>query len=101
MWILFGLIIGIIANNIDESRQNSIIGWIGVSILGAIIGGLLASLIFQISPISAKFNPQNFFTALIMSLFLIFSTEAAVSRERIKFIKELEKIIHRKAFRKV
>lgn len=70
-WILFGLIVGIIANAIDPSPNRSgILGSVLLGIVGALVGGFLANLIFGIT--ITGFNVTAFLVAIAGSLLLLF-----------------------------
>ncbi len=74
-WLLFGLIIGIIANAIDpETNSGGAIGAIVLGIVGALVGGFLANLIFGVS--ITGFNLTSFLIAVAGSLVLLFAGRA-------------------------
>lgn len=71
LWILFGLLVGIVTNSIDPAPNT---GDISVSILlgvmGALLGGLLANIVFGIT--LTGFNFTTFLIAIAGSLLLLF-----------------------------
>ena len=70
-WILFGLMVGIIANAINPStNKGGLLGSILLGIVGALVGGFLANLIFGIT--ITGFNGSAFLTAVAGSLLLLF-----------------------------
>ena len=70
-WIVFGLVVGIIANAIDpEPNRNGIVGTMLLGIVGALIGGFLANLVFGVTV--AGFNIASFLVAVAGSLLLLF-----------------------------
>lgn len=70
-WIVFGLIVGIIANIIDpKPAQGGLLGTIILGILGALIGGFLGSLLFGVGV--SGFNLSSFIVAVIGALVLLF-----------------------------
>lgn len=70
-WILFGLIVGIVANTLDpQPARGGLIGAILLGIVGALIGGFLAELIFGIGV--TGFNLTSFLIAIAGSLVLLF-----------------------------
>lgn len=74
-WIIFGLIIGIIANLLDpEPEKGGILGTIILGVVGALVGGLLANLVFGIGV--TGFNFTSFVVAILGSLFLLFVQRA-------------------------
>lgn len=74
-WILFGLIVGIIANAIDPSpNRDGIVGSVLLGILGALVGGFLANLFFGI--FITGFSVSAFLVAVAGSLLLLFFGKA-------------------------
>lgn len=70
-WILFGLVVGIVANAIDPAHnKGGIVGSILLGIVGALVGGFLANLIFDIGV--TGFNLTSFLVAIAGSLLLLF-----------------------------
>jgi len=70
-WILFGLVVGIVANAIDPApAKGGVLGSIVLGIIGATIGGFLANLIFGINV--TGFNLSSFLVAIAGSLLLLF-----------------------------
>lgn len=70
-WLIFGLIVGSIANLIDPYPQEG--GWVGaiiLGILGAILGGFLGNLVLGIG--ISGFNFPSLAVAVLCSLFLLF-----------------------------
>lgn len=67
LWILFGGFIGLIANTIDPSPNRSgIINSIIWGILGAVLGGLFANVLFGVS--TETFSFASFLIAIAGSL---------------------------------
>jgi uncharacterized membrane protein YeaQ/YmgE (transglycosylase-associated protein family) len=74
-WILFGLIVGITANAIDPTpNRGGILGSILLGIVGALVGGFLANLIFGVT--IAGFSMTAFLVAIAGSLVLLFFGKA-------------------------
>ncbi|MBI4036848.1 GlsB/YeaQ/YmgE family stress response membrane protein [Candidatus Daviesbacteria bacterium] len=74
-WIVFGLIVGIIANWIDPRPAQG--GWVGgiiLGILGALVGGFLGDLLFGVRV--TGFNLPSFIIAVIGALILLFVSRA-------------------------
>lgn len=70
-WLVFGLIVGLIANAIDPAPSRG--GWVGaivLGILGSLVGGFLASLVFGVGV--AGFDFTSFIVALLGSLLLLY-----------------------------
>lgn len=70
-WIVFGLIVGIIANVIDPKKEEGgLMGAVILGVLGAVLGGILANLLFGIG--ITGFNLTSLAIAVLGSLFLLF-----------------------------
>ena len=69
-WILFGLVVGIVANSIDSThRKGEFLGSALLGIVGALIGGFLANLFFGLR--ITGFNFAAFLVAVVCSLMLL------------------------------
>lgn len=69
-WILFGIIVGIVAHAIDPSpNRGGILGTTLLGIVGALVGGFLANLVFGITV--TGFNLTSFLVAIAGSLILL------------------------------
>ncbi len=78
LWIVFGLIIGTVANLIDPyPTRGGMLGSIILAILGSILGGILGNLVFGIGLTS--FNFASVAVAILGALLLI-SVERAFGR---------------------
>ena len=74
-WIIFGLIVGTLANIIDPApSQGGILGSIVLGILGAILGGILGSIVFGIG--ISGFNLPSVAVATLGALLLLFIERA-------------------------
>ncbi len=70
-WILFGLIVGIVANAIDpQPEQGGIFGAIILGVVGSLVGGFLADLFFGVG--ISGFDFTSFIVAVAGSLVLLF-----------------------------
>ena len=66
-WVLFGLVVGIIANYIDPQKaQGGLMGAIVLGVLGALLGGFVGDLIFGVGV--TGFNISSFIVAVIGTL---------------------------------
>lgn len=75
LWIMFGLIIGAIANLIDPyPSKGGILGSVILAILGAILGGILGNVVFGIG--ITGFNFASIAVAILGALLLIFVERA-------------------------
>lgn len=71
-WILFGLIVGIIANMVDpRPQEGGIIGSIILGVLGSLLGGFISNLIFGVG--ISGFDLQSLFIAIVGALVLLFA----------------------------
>ncbi len=74
-WIVFGLIVGVIAHYLDPRRnQGGLLGTTLLGILGALLGGFLGDLIFGVGV--TGFNLSSFIVAVIGALVLLFISRA-------------------------
>ncbi len=74
-WMLFGLIVGIVANAIDPApNEGGVLGAILLGVAGALVGGFLANVIFGISV--AGFDITSFIVAVAGSLVVLFGARA-------------------------
>ncbi|MBI2019250.1 GlsB/YeaQ/YmgE family stress response membrane protein [Candidatus Daviesbacteria bacterium] len=74
-WIVFGLVVGIIANLIDPyPSKGGMLGSIILGILGAILGGILGNIIFGIG--ITGFNLPSLALAVLGALLLMFVERA-------------------------
>lgn len=70
-WIIFGLVVGVIANMLDpRPAQGGMIGAVVLGILGALLGGFLGNIIFGVG--FTDFNLSSFIVAVVGSLVLLF-----------------------------
>lgn len=74
-WVIFGLISGAVANIIDpEPAQGGAIGAVMLGILGAVVGGLVANLIFGVG--ITGFNVPSFTVAILGAIALLMAGKA-------------------------
>jgi uncharacterized membrane protein YeaQ/YmgE (transglycosylase-associated protein family) len=82
-WIIIGLIAGWLAGVIMRGTGYGILGDIVLGIIGALIGGFLASAVFGIpSPVSG-FNLGTLIVALLGAIFVVAIVRALPGRTRI------------------
>ncbi len=75
-WILFGAIVGIIANTVEPNpNRGGLIGAVILGILGAILGGFLGNMIFGVNV--TGFNFPSFAIAAIGALLILLLGRAA------------------------
>ncbi|EKD65241.1 MAG: hypothetical protein ACD_50C00152G0013 [uncultured bacterium] len=74
-WIIFGAVVGIVANMIDpRPSKGGLLGAIVLGIIGAIIGGFLGSLLLGIEV--TGFNLSSLFVAVGGALLVLFVRRA-------------------------
>lgn len=70
-WIIFGMIVGVIANLIDpKPSEGGLLGAIVLGILGGVVGGFLGNIVFGIG--ITGFNFPSFALSVLGSLLLLF-----------------------------
>ena len=75
-WLLFGLIVGIVANAIDpRPNQGGLVGSLMLGVSGALLGGFMANLIFGYTA-PQGFNMMSFLVAIIGSFALLMLSRA-------------------------
>lgn len=75
IWIVFGLMIGLVANLIDPyESKGGLLGSIILAILGAVLGGILGNLVFGIG--ISGLNFASVAVATLGALLLIFIERA-------------------------
>jgi uncharacterized membrane protein YeaQ/YmgE (transglycosylase-associated protein family) len=67
--ILFGLLIGVIANLLDPRKEGGILGPVIIGVLGSITGSVMASMIFNLSE-GGSFS--ILVTSMVVSSLLLF-----------------------------
>ncbi|MBI2074297.1 MAG: GlsB/YeaQ/YmgE family stress response membrane protein [Candidatus Levybacteria bacterium] len=70
LWVLFGLLVGVVANAIDPApARGGLLGAIILGIVGALIGGFLSNLIFGVGVTGFDFT--SFAIAVLGALLLL------------------------------
>ncbi len=76
IWMVFGVIVGFIANLLDPNPlRGGLLGGLVLGVLGAILGGFLGDLLFGGIGLPG-FNLSSFIVAAIGSLVLLFISHA-------------------------
>lgn len=79
VWIIFGMIIGIIANLIDPNKERGgFLGAVVLGVLGAILGGILGNIVFGVS--IYRFDILNYGLAIVGALGILWLTRAFRSK---------------------
>lgn len=74
-WIIFGGLIGTVAHLLDPGdERSSLLGTVVLGVLGALVGGLLANLVFGVNV--SGFNFASFAVAILGALLLMFVQRA-------------------------
>jgi uncharacterized membrane protein YeaQ/YmgE (transglycosylase-associated protein family) len=75
LWVVFGMLSGVIANWLDPKRtMKDLVGEIVLGAMGALLGGMLANVLMQVT--ITGFNFIAFLAAIIGSLALLFVNNA-------------------------
>jgi uncharacterized membrane protein YeaQ/YmgE (transglycosylase-associated protein family) len=77
-WVMFGVIMGILANVIDPHPDKSLIGAVGLGVVGSVVGGFIASYVFNES--FSGFDFQTLLVAVLVSLLVLFVQGLTVKR---------------------
>ncbi len=70
-WIVIGLIVGWLASVIVKGSGSGVLGDIVLGIVGALVGGFIASAIFGIPDPISGFNLTTFIIAIIGAIIVI------------------------------
>ncbi len=70
-WIVIGLIVGWLASVIVKGSGSGILGDIILGIVGALVGGFIASAVFGIQDPISGFNLTTFIIAIIGAIIVI------------------------------
>jgi len=80
-WIILGLIAGLIANMlIPGKRQQGLILTCVIGIVGALLGGWVATKLFHIHSLQGFFNLSTWITAIIGAAILLLAYHLVTSR---------------------
>lgn len=78
-WLVFGLIVGAIANFIAPSSKGGIIGSIVLGVIGAVVGGYLGQMFFGVGV--TGFNIPSFVVAVAGSILVLFVSSMFSKRQ--------------------
>jgi uncharacterized membrane protein YeaQ/YmgE (transglycosylase-associated protein family) len=82
-WIVVGLIAGWLAGMVVKGGGFGVIGDIVVGILGALLGGFLASVVFGLSDAVNGINPVSILVAFIGAVLLVIIIRAVPGRKHV------------------
>ena len=74
-WLILGIIIGLIGHSLEPKSNGSLLGAVLLGSLGAVVGGIFASLVFE-TPSFEGFSLITFSLVTLGSLLLIVSSKA-------------------------
>lgn len=80
VWIVVGLIAGWLAGMVMRGGGYGVVGDIIIGIVGALVGGFIASILFGAEDTGNGFNLINILTAFVGSIILIAVTRALPDR---------------------
>lgn len=70
-WVLFGLLVGLVANILDPNpSRGGVLGAIILGIVGALVGGFLSSLVFGVG--ITGFNVTSFAISVLGAMALLY-----------------------------
>ena len=82
-WIVLGAIAGYLAGFIVKGDEGlGVIGHIILGIVGALVGGFLASVLFNTKPIDGPLDISSIVTAVIGAVLVVVIVNAATGRSR-------------------
>lgn len=80
-WIVLGAIAGIIAEKLTGSRTGLLLATV-IGIVGALLGGFLAKVIFHVHSLNTFFSVSTWITAIIGAVILVLIVRAFSGRGR-------------------
>jgi len=81
-WIILGALAGIIAEKLTGSSMGLILNTV-VGVVGALLGGFLAKVLFGVDSLDEFFDISTWLTAIIGAVILIFVVRAVTDRRSI------------------
>jgi len=78
-WIVLGAIAGIIAEKLTGSRTGIVFATI-VGIVGALLGGFLAKVLFHVHSLNSFFNLSTWVTAIVGAVILVLLVRLVTDR---------------------
>jgi uncharacterized membrane protein YeaQ/YmgE (transglycosylase-associated protein family) len=82
-WIVLGAIAGYIAGFLVKGDEGlGVIGHIGLGIVGALVGGGLASVLFNANPIDGPFDLSSIVVSVIGAIIVVLVVGAVTGRSR-------------------
>ena len=82
-WIILGAIAGYLAGFLVKGDEGlGVIGHIGLGIVGALVGGFLASVLFNTKPIDGPFDISSIVVSVIGAVLVVLAVSMVTSRTR-------------------
>ncbi len=78
-WIVLGAIAGIVAERLTGSRTGILLATV-IGIVGALLGGFLAEVIFHVHSLNTFFSVSTWITAVVGAVLLVLATRAVTGR---------------------
>ena len=83
-WIVLGAIAGYLAGFIVKGDESyGVIGHIVLGIVGALVGGFLASVLFNTKPIDGALDVSSIVVAVIGAIIVVLVVNAVTGRRRV------------------
>ena len=83
-WIVLGLIAGLIAEKLTGERTGWVLAGV-VGIVGSLVGGWLAKVVFHVHSLNTFFNISTWVTAIVGAVILLLVVRAVTgSRGRVR-----------------
>ncbi len=79
-WLIVGVIVGWLAGIVIKGKGSGLIGNIGIGVIGALLGGWLASTVFNIQNPISGFNLTTFIVAFLGSVIVLYVSGLLKSR---------------------
>ena len=81
-WIILGALAGIIAEKLTGARVGLILATV-VGIVGALLGGFLAKVLFNVDSLDEFFDISTWLTAIIGAVILFFLVQLVTDRRSV------------------
>jgi len=78
-WIVLGALAGIIAEKLTGSKTGLLLATV-IGIVGALLGGFLAKVLFHVQSLNTFFSLSTWITAIVGALILVLVVRAVRSR---------------------
>ena len=82
-WIVVGLVAGFLASQVMKGRGSGLLGDLLLGVVGALLGGFLASVLLKIPDAVNGINVMSIFVAFLGAVLLIVLLRAVSGRRRL------------------